>query len=301
MLKVCLWVILLLGNITISQSRESWVVYSRNYYNPYLQAQLSAIASQLTSNGQKFELVPSADMEQGRAFAELQKGNIDIFIGAPTRLREAQASLIPVPIDRGLLGFRICLIQKGDDRFQSINSITDFQLKPLKFGVGSHWPDRQIYEQNGLKIVASPVHESLFTMLHNKRFDCFSRSVNEISNEFAQYSNLNIEIDQDNVLIYPLGDFIFVNQHNKALFKLIEQGFQSTIDSGKFLSIFNKYYAGDLRQFKIFERKLLFLRNSNLSNAAAQGINNYGVASFLYEAIKPHPTQASSMSKVSND
>ncbi|MFW8590969.1 substrate-binding periplasmic protein [Glaciecola sp. 2405UD65-10] len=301
MMKVCLLVILLLGNITISQSQESWVVYSRNYYNPYLQEQLSAIASKLTSTDQTFEFVPSADMEQGRAFAELQKGNIDIFIGAPTRLREAQARLIPVPLDRGLLGFRICLIQKGDKRFQNITSIADFKLKPLKIGVGSHWPDRQIYEENGLKIVASPVRESLFTMLHNKRFDCFSRSVNEISNEFTQYKDLNIEIDQDNVLIYPLGDFIFVNQHNRVLVERLEQGLQETIESGDFLSIFNKYYADELRKFTVFERKILFLRNNNLSNAAAQGINKYGIASFLHEAIKSHPTQASSLSKVSNE
>jgi len=280
-LKVYLWLLLVLSYITNLHAQEPWVVYARNYHNPYLNEQLQSIAENAPSNFPKMTFAPSKDMEQGRAFAELLKGNIDIFISAPTLKRESQAALVPLPIDRGLLGFRICLTHKDTTAFNYVSSASDIINQKLSFGVASHWPDRSIYESNGLKTVVSPVYETLYDMLNNKRFSCLSRSVNEIQEDYNKHKHLDIVIEERLVLVYPLADFIFVNKKNERLLKAIQASLQTSIDNEAFFNIFNKHYANELLKFDVFGRKLLFLDNNNISSTATEAINQYGITSFL--------------------
>lgn len=281
---------LLLSQRTIVSAQESWVVYSRNYHSAYLQEQLNNIAKHVPNEFLPLNFVASSDMEQGRAFAELLKGNIDIFIGAPTLQREAQATLIPIPIDRGLLGFRLCLVHKDNEIFNNINSVNDMVKQNITLGVGSHWPDKNVYQANGIKTVSSPVHNALFTMLHKRRFDCLSRSVNEIQADLNNHKQLNIAIEKRLVLVYPLADFIFVNKNNKLLYQSLQEGLHLAISNKVFFHTFDKYYANDLKSFGVFDRKLLYLNNDDISDTAAQALNHFGIASFLRQSINKTTT-----------
>jgi len=203
---------------------EKIVVWERTFNKPFFQDTLNNLSSLTEAEFGAVTFVPSRKMEQGRAFSELLKGNIDIFISAADSSREELAKVIYVPIDRGLLGFRVCLVNKSAQNFNAIRTPNQFIENKLTIGLGSKWPDRKVYEDNNFSVITSPVYNSLFSMLGQKRFDCFSRSVNEVDAELNQYANTNIKLDNNIVFIYPNADFIYVNPNNPRLHRRLSVG-----------------------------------------------------------------------------
>lgn len=229
----------------------------------------------------ELRFITSQEMEQERAFAELSKGNIDVIIAAPDTNRETESKVIYVPIDRGLLGFRLCLVNKSAPLFDKINTPQDFISNKYSVGLGSHWPDRLIYETNGLKVVHSPIYEQLFPMLRSKRFHCFSRSISEIDDELAKFQDYDITSDEKVVFIYPNADFIFVNPNKPELYAQLNDGVRAALENRSFHSIFDQHFANTLLEHGIYERKLLILENKQISDTALQAINDFGIASFV--------------------
>ena len=76
-----------------------------------------------------YRLIASPPMEQGRAVKALQSGElVQIGVFAPDEERERTLLAIHVPLAKGLLGWRVCLIRQGDEgRFANIRSLTDWQ------------------------------------------------------------------------------------------------------------------------------------------------------------------------------
>ena len=59
-----------------------------------------------------YRLIASPPMEQGRAVKELQSGElVQIGVFAPDEERERTLLAIHVPLAKGLLGWRVCLIR----------------------------------------------------------------------------------------------------------------------------------------------------------------------------------------------
>ena len=285
----------------VVHGKEQIVVYSRNYDNAFLHKSISNFAALNKEEFGEYELVKSPDMEQGRAFAELIKGNIDIMVSAPTEKREQQANAIYVPIDRGLLGFRICMVNASKAKFSAIQSANQFIQRSLSVGLGSHWSDREVFEDNGFKVITSPVHESLFRMLENNRFDCLPRSINEIDAELEQHANKGLIDDQEIVFIYPNADFIFINPDKKKLHNRISTGVGKAIEDNTFYEIFDEYYENELRNHNIYSRKLVFLENDNMTPAALSAINRFGIASFVFNPIRPRADSSKSSRRSDSD
>lgn len=87
--------------------------------------------------------------------------------------------VIPIPLTRGLLGYRIFFIRNSDKvMFSSIKTLEE--LKKIKAGQGANWGDIKILKYNNIKVVEGVNYSSLFPMLENNRFDYFPRGVNEI-------------------------------------------------------------------------------------------------------------------------
>jgi len=257
------------------------VVYNRNLEDAFLYETLQHALLDTIEEYGPFELIASKDMEQGTAFNELRNANIDVLISAPTTNREKTTLPVYIPIDRGLLGVRICLVSTKAPKLTGIKSLVDLQASGFSVGLGAHWPDTKIFEQNGFNVVTSPIHESLFLMLDKSRFSCFSRSVNEIDEELKQYSQLNIEVDSNLVFIYPNADFIFVNKTNTQLHERLQKGLMKSINDHRYYDRFDRFFANELSEHIIFERKIIFLKNNNVSRQAIKAINQYGIASFI--------------------
>jgi hypothetical protein len=207
--------------------------------------------------------------------------------------KEQLARPIYVPLDRGLLGFRICLTQHNSISLNSINTPIEFKNKNLSVGLGSHWPDTLIYQQNGFKVVTSPIYESLFSMLNRKRFDCFSRSVNELDKELLQIKEHNLQIDNNIIFVYPNADFLFISPTNNQLHKRLSHGLGMAIEDESYFDIFDKHFSNVLLKHGVYERRLLIMNNEQISRQALSAINRFGIASFLVPVTNPTSIDAS--------
>lgn len=268
--------------VAIVQAQETIKIYVRNFHNPFVIETLENITALSTDKFGDYEIVSSRDMEQGRAFAELSLGNIDVIVTSPTLAREARATMIPIPIDRGLLGIRICMINSPSNVFAKVRSADDFRQEGFTIGSAAPWPDTKILIQNKFDVVSAPFRQSLFKMLSRKRFSCLTRSILEIDYELKnEPMAVDFKEDPHLLFMYPNSDFVFVNPHKPQLVERLRYGLERAIENKSYYQIFDKYYSHILRQHKAFERTPIRLRNVNISEQAKEAINRFGVVSFL--------------------
>ncbi len=241
-------------------------------------------ALQVTENSHgPANLVRSIQVPLGRAVNQLESGkDVDLIVTALTAEKEKKFNIIYEPIDKGLLGIRICLVQKRNvDFFKGMNSIADFRAQKTRFGVGSHWIDHQVMSYNDLDIIHAPVYERLFKMLKADRFECLPRSINEIDLEIARHKR-DLAIEPHIAFAYPQSDFLILNKSNKTLFQRLETGIERMSADGSLQALFDKHYSHLLRKHKLFSRKVIFLETQMLSKNALSAINEKGVMSFVY-------------------
>lgn len=264
------------------QATDRLVLWERNYQRPAF-LEIITQAMELTEQQYgNFEIVSSRPMEQGAAFAALSRETgLNVAVAATSKVREQAHQTIYIPIDKGLLGFRVCLVNPDDRHvFSGINTLADINRSRYSIGVGSHWPDRTVIEANGLKTIHSENYHGLFEMLHKQRFTCFLRSVNEIDAEILTHADMGLTDEQHVALLYPSADFIFVAKSETRLKQRLETGLRIALENGDFDKHFDKHYMTVLQKYNFFNRKLLFLKNQDMTENARQAINLYGLASF---------------------
>ena len=222
-----------------------------------------------------FELqdIPSGSGGLERELVQLKEGQLDVTWMATSDDLESKVRPIRVPLYRGLLGYRIFLIRKGDQqRFQKVNTLED--LRAFTFGQGDDWPDTTILRANNLTIVPAHLYGSLFYMLNGGRFDAFPRGVHEPWGELRNLSNwrehnLDLEVEKNLILVYKMPMYMFVSKENEELAKVIEKGLHQAIDDGSF----DRYFFSDpvvkeaLDKARIHERKVFHLDNPDLPQA----------------------------------
>lgn len=263
---------LLLSTPVIAE--EKIIVWDRTFDQASMLDVLQ-LALDKTVDDNSHELVRSVAMEQGRAIHELQKGQrVDVAAFAPTTEREKQAIAVRIPVSKGLLGFRVCLIRSGEeDKFKNINTIEDWINSGLRMGQGTHWPDTPILESNGLKVVKSVRYKPLFHMLEKKRFDCFPRSVNEVLSELETPENNKIALEQYLIFQYRLPTFFFVNKDKPLLAERIQRGLHIAIEDGSFDELFIKHHWRALKKVNLNQRRIIKLDNPYLSEETQHTVN----------------------------
>lgn len=202
--------------------------------------------------------------------AVLNRGDsIDVAIFAPNRERERTLLPVRIPVTQGLLGHRVCMIRKGTaERFAGIRSVKDWQERQLVIGQGTDWSDTAILNSNGLEVVTSNDYFALFDMLEQEKYDCFSRSVNEIDVELMFYNTGELlEVEQSLLLVYPLPMFFFVGQGNRELHRRITTGFRRILADGSYQKAFQLEYHDTLKSLNLESREVLYLKNPFLSEA----------------------------------
>ncbi len=207
------------------------------------------------------------NMEQGRVVAELARNKlVDVAVFAPTAEREAKLLPIRIPVTKGLLGLRVCLIREDDaSLFQDIHTLEDWKDSGLTIGQGTHWPDTRILEANGLVVEKSTSYLPLFDMLANGRFDCFCRSVNEVLPELAEHGGKGLVLEPNLLFVYRLPTFFFVSPQNPRLAERIGLGLEKALHSGTFDKIFMQGYGQALEIVDLPSRKPIFLDNPFLT------------------------------------
>jgi len=211
----------------------------------------------------RVELAPVA-MNQERQVSEIEADRtIDVAPIPSSAEREERLLPIRIPIQKGLLGWRLGLIRKGDQaRFAGVRTLED--LKRVRLAQGQEWPDTLILRGNGIDVITAPRYEGLFKMLVSERFDYFPRSVNEIWDELEAHGK-DLEVEPQIALHYFYDAYFMVNKKNTRLAEAIRQGLEKAIADKSFDRLFEQHHGERLRKAQLARRTVIELRNPLLT------------------------------------
>lgn len=201
---------------------------------------------------------------QDRALAELETGKysvVDTGIGIDF---EKRFDAVYIPIDMGLTGWRIFIINKKQQKdFAKIKTLE--QLRKKKAGQGIGWTDADILRNAGIKVESSARIENLIKMVNAERFDFLPLGVNEAHGFLFEYKKKGDElmVEETIVLKYPFARLFYVKKGNSELKQDIKLGLEKAFKDGSFK--------------KLVESNLFFkegLSKSNLKNRIVIEIEN---------------------------
>jgi ABC-type amino acid transport substrate-binding protein len=207
----------------------------------------------------RIELNP-VRMQQGRALLQLENNDgIDVVSTMTSIEREARLHAVRIPIDKGLIGWRLLLINRSRvAEFEKVRTLDD--LKGLTAGQGLDWPDTPILRANGLNVYGTSSYDSLFSMLESGRIDYFPRSVSEVWSELA-LNQEKLMVEPSVVLHYPTAIYFFVRKGDTQLAADITSGMEKMLADGSFDKLFQEYYGDMIRRSALKERRVFELRN----------------------------------------
>lgn len=249
-------------------AETTYTLWYRNYDSPAIHA-LVRLAMGKTPEYGPFRIERSAEMVQGRALRELTREGtsvVDIATVATSVEREKELLAVPIPIDGGLLGFRVCVVMKDQvHRFEGVESIADLRDRGIRIGQGLHWPDTTVLQVNGIDVVTHSRYETLFLMLKNRRFDCFARGVSEVMFDLELEDDPQLVVEPSLLITYPMLSYFFVGPDDQATAHRLQLGMERAIQDGSFARFLDTYFGNALEQLKLSERKILVLDNPYLT------------------------------------
>lgn len=247
------------------------VIYPRHQAqnDPQLQYVLEVLRLALSRSGKPYELKQSSSvMVQSRAIAELagDTGTLDVIWVMTNPEREKLLAPVRIPIDRGLIGWRVALLNA--QRAKVLGSVKELPtLAQYKAGQMHDWPDTAVLKANGLDVVVSPTYEGLFKQLASNRIDYFPRSVMEIRNELKSHTDLPLVMDDAILIRYPAAFYFFVSKNRPQLAADINKGLEAALADGSFMKLFKRHILPLLDGLDLRKRAVIKLRNPDLPPA----------------------------------
>lgn len=245
-----------------------------NYPNRILKAALDAT---IETDGPYTLAYAPGRMTRKRALDELKAGVLINVQEAPTQ-EEWENTLIPIriPVRKGLLGYRLFLVKKGNlKKFREVKTIEE--LKVLKAGLGAQWSTTIVMKGLGFPVVLGSKYEGLFTMLNENRFDYFPRGISEIYEEFesrkVQYPDMRIEPTK--VLYFTTPTYFFVSPRYPQLADRIKRGLLAIIENGVLDTEFYVEYGDYIKKSKLESRIILKVENKLLSKETPLGQSKF--------------------------
>ena len=252
---LCCLVLIPAAAATITLPRPKTVYDQRDAY-PWALLRLA-----LEKSGARYELkIAPVLMTQERVLLEIEKGkgSVDIIATMTSKEREDRMLAVRIPIDKGLNGWRLPLVQASrKELFAQVKDVKD--LHALRGVQGHDWPDTPILRANALPVSANSDYESMFRMLAAGRVDYFPRSLMEIFPEATAHRAL--AVDRHIALHYPSATYFFVNRNNLKLANAVRRGLEAAISDGSFDKLFNQHFAQAIQRARMDERQVIELRN----------------------------------------
>lgn len=220
-------------------------------------------------SGVAYELVESREfMTQARVVRELAdaSGRLDLGWTMTSIEREAQLLPVRVPLDRGLIGWRIAFVRSADaQRWAGVRSLDD--LRRYVAVQGHDWPDTEILRTNGLPVREGNRYEALLDMLRLGRADYFPRALFEIDDEAASGLAQDLVIEPHVLLRYPAASYLFVRPDQPALAADLQRGLEAAVADGSLKRLFDKRFGDLLQRHQVAKRVQLRLNNPLLPPA----------------------------------
>ncbi|WP_016955239.1 hypothetical protein [Catenovulum agarivorans] len=169
---------------------------------------------------------------------------------------------IQIPADRGVVGYRVAFVHQ--DNLNAFNKVTDISsLAKYSIVQGIGWLDTSIMQYNKLSVFQVSNYISMFAMVERKRVDLFFRGVNEIANEYADFSltHNNLRTEPNLLLVYPLPRFFMTSKDNVSNAKRVELGLQRAWKDGSFVALWRENHFASLAKAQLAKRKIIQLEN----------------------------------------
>lgn len=185
-----------------------------------------------------------------------------------TPIATADVIKIPVDIQRGLLGYRVCLTtvqaKAPWDRVVDLKS-----LGLVRIGQVDSWPDFDIYKFNQLRLVGTPSFDGLFEMLAANRFDCLPLGVDEVGTIYREkkVKLANLRIEESLLIHYEFPAYIYVSAKRPDIAKRLHRGFEIIQNNGQFDNLFERYFAHDLAALKLQSRRIICMKSPYIALA----------------------------------
>lgn len=290
------FVLLLIGCWSAVLSASDLVIVNRPYAptdkrNDYAYALLlQSLQKTITEYG-PYELrlasleLPRGNATQAPKFAtsndrllhEIKRGELVNVAMVVTRTEwEREALPVRIPIDLGLMSYRIFLIRKSDQaRFSAITDLS--QLKALRSGAGQTWSNYRVLQHHQFTLVPTNQYESQFRMLLAQRFDYITRGVHEAMSEIDTYGSrfADMAIEQELLLHMPLPLYFFVSPSQPRLAERIEAGLRIMLRDGSLQNLFKRHQGPLIERARLCERRVFRIDNPFLSPETPLNIAEY--------------------------
>jgi hypothetical protein len=197
----------------------------------------------LAKSGRQAVLKPSplGRVTEPRAIEAIAAGNLmDVAMLGTSIAADAKLAAVPLPIDRGLLGYRLLLIDGA--RQAEFSRVGDLErLRRLTALQGKGWPDVDILRHAGVTVWTG-AYEKLFAMTLARRGDFFPRGILEAYGEQARQSAANpgLQVETSLLLHYRFTSMFYVARSNRALHNDLYRGFVRAFDDGAYDRLFHQ-------------------------------------------------------------
>jgi hypothetical protein len=244
------------------------VIYPAMEERPIDSYGYKGLALALEKSGRKYHLSISKNaMNSQRARRSIDDGTISVLDAGTSAEFEKKYSAIYFPIDRGLSGYRLFIINKNlAPEFAAIKSLDDLQKKVA--GQGAGWADIKILEGAGIKVVTGEF-VALFKMVDRRRFDFYPLGIEEIYSLYDKYRGACPDSIIENTLTlhYPFARLFFVRKDNKDLHDALMEGLEKAFADGSFQDLINKDASFRELQLRanIKNRTIIEVDNPNLT------------------------------------
>lgn len=214
----------------------------------------------------KFRLETASPMPDKRQVRALARGESPLTVGIFTASAQLERELVPVriPVERGLLGYRVLLVREADlGRFAGVSSLED--LRSFRFGLMPTWDDGPVMRAADLTVVPGEDHDGLFRMLTAGRFDAFSRGATEILPEYgnAVRQTQGLAVEPHLLLHYPLPVYFWFSpdEAGRRRAARVEAGLRAMVADGSLKKLFDAEYSVLEAQLDLGRRQVIELPN----------------------------------------
>ncbi len=278
---LAVWVIPAFAQQSIKDTELDVRVWHANYDNIPVRGflQLAMAKAGLAGSTMSIRRVEVQGFNSAFEQLSIAGGKLDVIVSGVSIEKEKRFLPIYVPLDRGLLGFRLCLIDKySQSQFNQINQAIDFAQNGINIALVNGWPDIDIMQTNRIPVFAATSRTSLLSAMEKGEAQCFSRSAIEAQQDDNAIESLQLE--QRLALVYPFADILYVRKDRPELHAALTSGLRMAIIDRSYYTLFEKHYANRLSELGFYRRKLLIMENPHISQAALDAINRLGIASF---------------------
>lgn len=250
----------------LAMAEEGLVVRMASVHGANSQYALGLIRIALAYSGKNYSFTSDAvgGQPERQVMAVIAKTQDIMWASTKTEFEE-DLHPIRVPLFRGLMGYRVLMIRKGDQaRFNHIKTVKD--LNTVSIAQGRGWADTEILVANAIEVMEVTKYQGLFFMLDGGRFDAFPRGIHEPWKEMDEYPDLNLAVESNILLVYRMPFYLFVGKDNHALISDLESGLFRAIEDGSFNEYFlkNPVVKNALAQSKMENRIVFHMVNPML-------------------------------------